>query len=318
MTTANILSQLGSPGVSTGFKNRIINGNFLVWQRGTSVTPALNSLTQYVSDRWACYQTGAATAVAISGGPGNFQYSAAFNGVASNTEVTMFQCIESTNSYPLYNVQATFSIYVYATVAKTVTLFIDNANSPNVFSSTTNLYSQSFSHPGGSTWQQFTLSTSTVLPAGAQNGIRVRVTFPTCTAGTFAITGAQLEAGSTATQFEVRDYGSEFLRCQRYYNRVICNAYSCIVNGIVYATTLFLGPYQFIVPMLYAPTLTYSSLADFAIIFPGGGNQPSSITFDATTAQSARWNIGGTGWVTGAGYMQGQNSNAWLAMSAEL
>jgi hypothetical protein len=317
MTTANILAQLGSPGVTIGFKNKLINGSFLVWQRGTSVTPALNSLTQYTADRWACYQTGAATAVYIGGGPGAFQYSAAFNGVASNSEVTFFQCIESVNSYPLFGSQATFSVWVYATVAKTVTLVIDNANSTNNFSSTTALYSQAFSHTG-SGWQQFTLTTSAALPAGVQNGIRVRVNFPTCTTGTFAIAGAQLEAGSTATQFEVRDYGTEFLRCQRYYNRVNCNAYACIANGIIYSTTLFLGPYQFPVPMLYAPTLSYSSLADFAMIFPGGGNQPSSITFDATTAYCARWNISGTGWVAGAGYMQGQNSNAWLAMSAEL
>jgi hypothetical protein len=35
---------------------------------------------------------------------------------------------------------------------------------------------------------------------------------------TFYITGVQLEAGSSATEFEHRQYGTELSLCQRYYN----------------------------------------------------------------------------------------------------
>ena len=37
---------------------------------------------------------------------------------------------------------------------------------------------------------------------------------------TFQITGLQLEAGDTATDFEHRSYGDELVRCQRYYQRL--------------------------------------------------------------------------------------------------
>jgi len=56
MTTANILSQLGSAGVSTGFKNRIINGAMVIDQRnaGASVTPA-SGAGSYTVDRFFVY-----------------------------------------------------------------------------------------------------------------------------------------------------------------------------------------------------------------------------------------------------------------------
>ena len=60
MTTANILSQLGSPGVSTGFKNRIINGAMVIDQRaaGASVTtPTTGAFTYATCDRWAYFNS---------------------------------------------------------------------------------------------------------------------------------------------------------------------------------------------------------------------------------------------------------------------
>ena len=50
MTTSNILSQLGSPGVSTGFKNRIINGAMVIDQRNAGAT--VSNANGYTVDRW--------------------------------------------------------------------------------------------------------------------------------------------------------------------------------------------------------------------------------------------------------------------------
>ena len=45
-------------------------------------------------------------------------------------------------------------------------------------------------------------------------------TWYTTNDSTFAITGVQLEVGSTATDYEHRSYGDEYLRCARYFHRI--------------------------------------------------------------------------------------------------
>jgi len=47
---------------------------------------------------------------------------------------------------------------------------------------------------------------------------------------TFYITGVQLEVGSSATNFEVRDYGTELVRCQRYYEKSFAIATAPVTN----------------------------------------------------------------------------------------
>ena len=42
-------------GQYAGAKNRVLNSNFSVWQRGTSFSIALNTIT-YTSDRWSFYR----------------------------------------------------------------------------------------------------------------------------------------------------------------------------------------------------------------------------------------------------------------------
>ena len=213
MTNAVQLAQYGS--VQNSFKNRIINGGFPIWQRGTTVTPSLGSLTSYVSDRWVSYQTGAAAAVSKSTGFNGQPNSLSFNGVASNTEVTMFQCIESVNCSDLVGSSIMLSIWLYSTVAsKSVSLFIDTANTADTFSATTQVAAVGVSVPA-STWTQYTLTYANASSSVA-NGIRVRVTYGVCTSGTYAMTGVQLEKGSTATSFDYRPYGTELALCQRY------------------------------------------------------------------------------------------------------
>jgi hypothetical protein len=69
---------------------------------------------------------------------------------------------------------------------------------------------------------------------------------------TFYITGVQLEKGSTATSFDVRDYGRELAMCQRYYyygGTVLGPGYQ---DGAASLAGAFLTP----VPMRATPTLT--------------------------------------------------------------
>jgi hypothetical protein len=66
---------------------------------------------------------------------------------------------------------------------------------------------------------------------------------------TFYITGVQLEAGSTASPFENRSYGTELALCQRYYQTGIGMAL-----GWSAGSTTMGGSAQFVVTMRAAPT----------------------------------------------------------------
>jgi len=75
----------------------------------------------------------------------------------------------------------------------------------------------------------------------------------------FNITGVQLEVGSTATSFEVRDYGRELILCQRYYQvRENPGDYACIWTGDIVSGTsnnyFYVEPFP--VAMRAAPTGT--------------------------------------------------------------
>ena len=216
-------------GQLAGLRNRIINGDMRVAQRGVPIVPALGSLSAYSLDRWIAYQTGAAATFMQTGGNGsNNAYCLSFTGVASNTEVTVAQCIESINCYDLPTGAITASCWLYSTVAKTITLTLDTpTTTADVFSATTALPSGSlvYNHPGAGTWQQVTFTYSAALAstnaAAIRRGIRVRLGYGATTTGTFGITGVQLEIGTVATPFEQRPYGMELALCQRYYWQTI-------------------------------------------------------------------------------------------------
>jgi hypothetical protein len=67
---------------------------------------------------------------------------------------------------------------------------------------------------------------------------------------TFYITGAQLEAGSVATPFERRPYGTELALCQRYYE--VAQLYSANSGG---GTRSDLTNYEWHVTKRASPTL---------------------------------------------------------------
>jgi len=71
---------------------------------------------------------------------------------------------------------------------------------------------------------------------------------------TFYITGVQLEAGSVATPFERRSYGTEDSLCKRYFQNVIGQYMGPAIAGVSNG-----GGGQFLVEMRAAPTMTWIS-----------------------------------------------------------
>jgi hypothetical protein len=103
---------------------------------------------------------------------------------------------------------------------------------------------------------------------------------------TFQITGVQLEAGSVATPFERRPYGTELALCQRYFQK------STAVVGYATGSATIQAMATFLVEMRATPTLTNTGtvrITDGAVNSTSTSN-PSS-TFG--TATGTAFNMSG-------------------------
>jgi hypothetical protein len=131
----------------------------------------------------------------------------------------------------------------------------------------------------GTDYSSGTLNTTWGSVVNANRAVG-QVNIADSTANDFYITGVQLEAGTTASDFEFLPVDVNLGRCQRYYQliatgtngvtEVICNATS-------YSATLAYGVLSFIKEMRSDPSLDQTSGADFY----NYSNNNSSDTFDS-------------------------------------
>ena len=298
-------------------KNKIINGNMMIDQRnaGASVTPGEGI---YTLDRWEAKQTTASkfsVQQSTSSPPVGFTNYArctslsAFS-VGSSDQFGLRQIIEGLNlpdlAWGTANAQAiTVSFWVRSSLTGTFGCGIYNyaGDSSYPFSytiSSANTWEKktvTLSGPTSGAWPNdsthgmvlfFSLGSGSGVSgtAGAWSGsFLASVTGATsvvATSGaTLDFTGVQLEAGSSATEFEHRQYGTELSLCQRYYQD-FANGVS--VGYLAWRYTPNNGHWLYLVcnPRLRAsPTVTSSSWA---------GTQPTvyavsavSIMFNHTT-----------------------------------
>jgi hypothetical protein len=221
-------------GQTTNFyagKNRIINGDFGIWQRGTSITPATSAVV-FVADRWNCNRDGSGATVTVtrqSFTPGaapeagyeslfflRFAQSVAgtggnYNGLAQRIEdVTTFA-----------NQTMTVSFWAKADAARTVTVAIDQ----NFGSGGSTTVTQTSTVTLTTSWvrytKTFTLASLTGKTIGTGSYLQLFFNMPLNTVQTIDYWGVQVEAGSTATAFETASgsVGGELALCQRYYEK---------------------------------------------------------------------------------------------------
>lgn len=242
MTKARDLASLGSMasgGIS--FRNRLINGNAIIGQRGvvnvTTTTPA------YGTDRML---TGVVAGTGINVNLFKSAFGGSSSGLAHYITGTMTngvpywcQRMEAQNGIDLSGKNVTVSGLLYQDTGSTQQFVVRlaKANAVDNFA-------------GGITALQtssiISVPTGTVVPfasiftlgsTDAANGLMVEVFSAnpiTCTSKNFCVTDLQLEKGAIiAPTFEVRHVGFELALCQRYYEASTAYYFTGAAGGYV-------------------------------------------------------------------------------------
>ena len=314
-------------------KNAIINGNFGIWQRGTSFTNPTDG--QYVADRFLIARngTGATRTVSqqtftpgtapVAGYEGTFFLRAAVSVAGSGeTYYSVQQKIEDVRTFA--GQTATISFWAKADASRSITFGLfqsfGSGGSGSVF-------------PTGST---VTLTTSWVryshtiaMPSiagktiGTGSSTNLSIVLPLNSVSTIDIWGVQVEAGSVATAFQTATgtIQGELAACQRYYWRQTAAAAYSSFGGVAPApsttnTTPILTPP---VTMRVTPTSV-----DFSTLAAYDGVNVISISAVAISSRATSSSVPLDTTVTGATqfrpyYLFSNNSaSAFVGLSSEL
>jgi hypothetical protein len=261
--TGNVQMASANGGQLAGLRNRVINGDFRIFQRGTSITASAGTAT-YTLDRWKVSATGAAVTVTQASASTAYSNLASYlitTGAASNTGTNVQQFIESANSRDLAGQTVTLSYWIYNNTGSSFTA-ISGFYYPTVTDTFATVTAINATAGGtvcpNATWTQITVSQA--IPSAATTGLMIVLGgSQTVLAGQSIRYGnVQLEVGTVATPFEQRPIGMELALCQRYCQ---INTYAMTVAKAT-AVAQFM-PIVWNVPFRTTPSLlTYSGFVD--------------------------------------------------------
>lgn len=296
---------LDSQAAAPTFRNRIINGAMGIWQRGTSFTNVATTNNFYTADRWGANRSSDASGLTVSQStdvPSGFKYSAKFQRASGDTAtnaVSIFNSNESINTLDFAGQQVTLSFYAKvganwsASNNINVSIRSGTGTDQRVYQFT-GLVSQSSTITLTSSWARYSI-TKTVPSNATEVGAIISGGAFTGTAGaddSIYITGVQLEAGSVATPFEHRLYGTELQLAQRYYWAI---GSRITVGRVTGATGGYCAHDPYPVAMRSAPTITWSSVS-------AQGGTPGTINTSANPLAWAPNTVNGSGFTAGQAF----------------
>ena len=254
-------------GPLSGFRNAIINGNFDIWQRGTSFSnPTAGA---YTADRWVLNYNGSGATRTISRQlftlgqtdvPGEPQYFLRYAQTAAGSGGTfnvLTQRIEGVRTFAGQTITISFYAKATTNITTSISLF-QNFGTGGSPSATTFINGGNISV--GTTFTKYsstiTIPSITGKTIGTDNNDHfvLDIALPLNATFNIDIAQVQIEAGPVATPFERRPIGTELTLCQRYYQWNVSTQ-----GAMNEANNRFVCPVGFTVPMRATPNVSIRS-----------------------------------------------------------
>ena len=235
-TTPGAAGANGTDGATPG-RNKIINGNFDVWQYGTSFTAS-----GFTADRWHLTNIGTSSTFTqqvftlgqtdVPDNPANYVRGVVSSVTGAGNTSVLKQKIENVRTFQGQTV--TLSFYAKADAVKNIAVDLYQ-NFGTSGSPSTSVYITPQKFALSTTWTKytktFTIPSITGKTLGTDNNDFLQLSFwldagsdfnsRTDTlghqSGTFEFAQVQLESGSSATDFEHKSIGETIQDCKRYY-----------------------------------------------------------------------------------------------------
>jgi hypothetical protein len=350
MTLAVNIAQSGSNNVT--FRNRIINGAMVINQRGWSGN--ITTGNEYTLDRFqgVCSVSNKfSVSQSTSVYPAGFNFSLLVTSQSAYTvgaaeQFLIRQNIEAYNTNDLAWGTAsaktvTLSFQVYSSLTGTFGGALFNSNGSRSYPFT-------YSIPTANTWTtiSITIAGDTSGTWAGTNGVGITVSWGlgvgstlSGTAGTwsgnyyasatgatsvvatngatFYITGVQLEAGTTASPFEYRQYGVELGLCQRYFFPSQSGQY---ITGKSDGSTNWFGSIVVPVALRASPTVSFSASPTIRLYTVSGYKDSTTNSITLSSYQSTSIAFGLSGFTSiGDNYVANARiDGANILISAEL
>jgi hypothetical protein len=323
-TDAEVTSAISAQFVAG--KNKIINGDFGIWQRGTSFSTTSSLL--YTADRWwtnafsgtatVSRQTFAAGTAPIAGYEGTYFLRFA----NTNTFTQLGQRIEDVRAFAGQTVSVSF----WAKAASSLSLqpYLEQNFGSGGSAST---YAAGTAANVTTSWQRFTATIPAASISGKTIGTSSFLNFYllTSTLNTdIDVWGVQVEAGSTATNFTTATgtIQGELAACQRYYLLVASGVGAPIAAAWYPTSTAMSTIVNFPVEMrTSSPTLVQTTGTGYYNVYAVAGNDSlNSLTIDVRSSRACLLynNTDASGTAGSTGNSVTNNASSHLALSAEL
>jgi hypothetical protein len=332
LSGGTMTGNLNAPSINSGpivGRNKILNGDFSIWQRGTT------GGNGFLADRWYL-NAGSATSFSqtrqaftpgsapVSGYEGKYFWRNTITNVGSETAWYLNTYIEDVQT--LAGQTATFSFWAKADSARAMSGYLlqrfGDGGSTNV---STTIGTASLT----TSWQRFTFTIS--IPSlsgktiGANNLVQIFFAMSPASGMVIDLWGVQLEAGSIATPYHnaTPNQQTELAACQRYYQRydsaIASDGAMNFLNVAHNSSTAAYGNLAFPVRMRISPAFSSSAANTFKlgrtqISVTGIGQERSSPYSSMVRATvSSGLTAGGADWLEAL-----NNNTAYLEFSAEL
>jgi hypothetical protein len=317
-------------------KNAIINGDFRIWQRGTSFSNPTNGT--YNADRFFTNRDGSGTVTCsqqaftagtapVAGYEGTYFFR--WNQTVAGTGGTYNQFVQRIEDVRVFAGQ-TVTVSFWAKAAATTSINLDVRQEFGSGGSTTVVTAILSATNLTTGWVRYTgtvavpsISGKTI---GTSSSLGLYFNLPANTVITVDIWGVQLEAGSVATAFQTATgtVQGELAACQRYYQRysIPTATGAGLSTGVCTSTTI--GDTSFVppVPFRVAPTTLDTLTPEFYTPNNNGQNTSGTFTlasFTTSTNVVIRYTHGSAVFTAGyAGFLSTSASSGYYGIGAEL